>query len=368
MTESNVLLSVLQRPSEMAELSLSDWSVLLANARATGLLAHIASLAGEKELFGQLPPEVLRHLRSATVAAESCARSTRWEVDRVKAALAETNVPVVVLKGTAYLLLELPWAKGRHQNDLDILVPEDRLFEVRDCLRSRGWHFGELPLHQIRYYRRWMHELPLMIHAERGAKLDVHHALLPRIDSLRIDTLDLLREACDVPDWPGVRALAPHDLVLHCALNLFRHGDFRFGLRDLVDLHGLLAVYGENPDFWGKLVMRAEFFAVGGPLFYALRYAGRFLGTRIPEDVAADVERWRPHWPPMTAMDTMVTLAVLPPRPATCNAGQRLAQRFLVNHPLCLWRKTILPKLERCMDALPMARNRFSGGESDVRV
>ena len=29
------------------------------------------------------------------------------------------------------------------------------------------------------YYRRWMHELPPLIHRERDRMIDVHHTILP---------------------------------------------------------------------------------------------------------------------------------------------------------------------------------------------
>ncbi len=29
------------------------------------------------------------------------------------------------------------------------------------------------------YYRRWMHELPPLVHSERGQLVDVHHTILP---------------------------------------------------------------------------------------------------------------------------------------------------------------------------------------------
>ncbi len=29
------------------------------------------------------------------------------------------------------------------------------------------------------YYRQWMHELPPLVHGERGRMVDVHHTILP---------------------------------------------------------------------------------------------------------------------------------------------------------------------------------------------
>ncbi|WP_164045505.1 nucleotidyltransferase family protein, partial [Serratia marcescens] len=63
--------------------------------------------------------------------------------------------------------------------DLDILVPRDRLDEVEAALLAAGWEWVKPDPYDDAYYRRWMHELPPLIHRERDRMIDVHHTILP---------------------------------------------------------------------------------------------------------------------------------------------------------------------------------------------
>ncbi|HPZ83074.1 MAG TPA: galactitol-1-phosphate 5-dehydrogenase, partial [Thermogutta sp.] len=59
------------------------------------------------------------------------------------------------------------------------------------------------------YYRRWMHELPPLIHAERDRMIDVHHAILPLTHRIRPDMAAMLADARPLPERAGLAVLAP---------------------------------------------------------------------------------------------------------------------------------------------------------------
>jgi hypothetical protein len=54
------------------------------------------------------------------------------------------------------------------------------------------------------------------------------------------------------------------------------------GLRDLMDLDGLLRHYGKDPGFWHRLVQRSRAMDLSGPVEDGLRWARRLLGTPVP--------------------------------------------------------------------------------------
>ena len=69
---------------------------------------------------------------------------------------------------------------GRSVGDLDILVPRDAIERVEAALVMAGWErLKEEGGYDDLYYRRWMHELPPLIHRERDRMIDVHHTILP---------------------------------------------------------------------------------------------------------------------------------------------------------------------------------------------
>ena len=107
------------------------------------------------------------------------------------------------------------------------------------------------------YYRRWMHELPPLIHRERDRMIDVHHAILP---------LTARPEAGHGGDDRGPGARLPTacsrcrraDMIVHAAAHLFADGDLAGGLRNLWDIDRLLREFAErDADFWPTLRERA---------------------------------------------------------------------------------------------------------------
>src|SRR3546814_3406600 len=89
-----------------------------------------------------------------------------------------TGVPIILLKGTAYAAAGLKAGIGRSIGDLDIMVPCARLDAVEAGLIAAGWEWVKPDPYDDQYYRRWMHELPPLIHKERDRMIDVHHTIL----------------------------------------------------------------------------------------------------------------------------------------------------------------------------------------------
>ncbi len=196
--------------------------------------------------------------------------------------LADLEGPVLLLKGAAYAAADLPPARGRLFSDIDCLVPKAQVDMAEAALMLGGWVTSGHDAYDQRYYRQWMHELPPMTHIRRRTVLDLHHNILP--ETARIQTRpDLIIErARALPEFPRFSIPDPVDLVLHSATHLFHEGEWRHGLRDLVDIDAMLADFGCKPDFWEMLVERANQLNLGRPLFYGLRYCQRLLGTAVP--------------------------------------------------------------------------------------
>jgi hypothetical protein len=212
-------------------------------------------------------------------------------VDR---ALGDLGIPAVLLKGAAYLMAGLSAARGRLFADVDILVPAEKLPDVESRLMLHGWSTIKTNAYDQRYYRRWMHEIPPLKHHTRQTVLDVHHAILPPTARLKPDSGKLLAASRPIAGEPRLRVLAPVDMVLHSATHLFCNEDVGNSLRDLVDLDSLLRELGAEDGFWARLTERAVELDLARPIYYALRYARRVLGTPIPDRVLGAAEIGRP--------------------------------------------------------------------------
>jgi hypothetical protein len=287
------LSAVLAEPDLVTELSAPEWELLMQQARTTNLVARIARIAFDRGHFARVPPRPRNHLEAARRPAAWQHRTVRWEVDCIRRALAPLATQVILLKGAAYLLAELPAARGRLFSDVDIMVPRDRLRDVERALFGHGWHAEPIDPYDQRYYREWMHELPPMVHVRRQTALDVHHTIAPLTARLPVDAAKLFAAARPLP-IPGFFVLAPADMVLHSVIHLFQEGQFDHGLRDLVDVDDLLRHFAREPSFWADLIARAGEHGLGRPLYYAVQQLRHFCGTPMPPDFVAALERFQP--------------------------------------------------------------------------
>jgi len=313
---NQLLLDAINNPKNLPTLSLADWELLIRVARRVRLLGNLEAELSRIGLLEDIPPSAANHLRAARNIIEHRRTLVTWEINRIQWALKETDAPIILLKGAAYVLADLPPAQGRIFADVDLLTPEERIGEIEEKLVSHGWLKTQIDPYDDRYYRVWMHEIPPLRHRERGTEVDIHHRILPRTSRLKSDPT-LLFEATRLLDTPYLRVLAPSDMVLHSLVHLFLECDPCEGLRlrDLFDVHLLLHHYGQEQSFWDSLAPRAYKLGLERPLFYGLRFARRFFDTPIPSTVLEEIKDARPLWPILWLMDHLVALAIMPGHP-----------------------------------------------------
>jgi putative nucleotidyltransferase-like protein len=315
-------------PEFLPSLTLGEWDLFIRQARSAGVLARIHALMEQNDLLERIPAAPRTHLEAARVLARSQERVIRWEVYCIHRALSEVGTEFVLLKGAAYVLSEMPFAQGRMQSDVDILVPRSKLKIVESALLSHGWVGMKLEEYDQRYYRQWSHELPPLYHPNRNTVLDVHHNILPETGRLHPDPVKLLQAAEPIPGTSHKR-LCPEDMILHSAAHMFQDGDLELGLRGLADVDGLLRVCGMRPDFWNTLLQRAPELELDRPLYYALRYADFFLKTPVPEHVKSACRKWKPPAPVLRLMDRLVSRALVPRHSSTASLRTLSARRLL---------------------------------------
>ncbi|MBQ5948162.1 nucleotidyltransferase family protein [Massilia sp. ST3] len=320
-----LLLQLLRDPRIAARLAPGDWDLLLRQAANAGMGATVLALLEDGGLLDTVPSAPRAHLEWWRVAAERHACAVRFEVARIREALDELQLPVILLKGAAYALAELPAGRGRVFSDIDILLPKAAMGKAEAALMLHGWATTHHDAYDQRYYRQWMHELPPMIHMHRGNAIDVHHAILPETAPARPDPAKLRAAAVALPGEPGLWTLCPHDMFLHSAVHLFWGGEFNHGLRDLFDLHRLALHFGARPGFWDGLAARAAELELARPLFYALRWCVRLLDTPVPPAVLAQAAGGRPKGALMVLMDALFARALLPLHPSCGGRAAALA-------------------------------------------
>jgi len=324
-----LILTALRQPDTLPSLSLVDWDLLLRQARHANLLAHLYALLDARDLIEQVPSQPKEHLKSAHFVAQRHTQAVQWEVTLIRKALAKINVPVILLKGAAYVMADLPSARGRLFSDIDIMVAKDHLHEVEAALMLHGWVSTHHDAYDQRYYRDWMHELPPMQNIKRSTVIDVHHAILPETAYVHPDSQKLLAAAQMLSGYDNLQVFAPTDMVLHSAAHLFHEAEFHNGLRDLVDIHHLLNHFSHLPTFWSDLIERAQTLELTRPLFYALRYCALILHTSIPTETIQAAKIGAPSRLLLALMDSLFTRAIVSVHPSCSDRLTGIARWML---------------------------------------
>ena len=277
-TDARMLGRALADPSRVVGMDAEGWTALLAMARAEQLIGTLAL-----RLDGLAMPGAVRAiLADARAAAEHGRRAALWEAEMARRALVAIDYPVVVLKGTAFVAAGLSAGQGRSIGDLDILVPRRALDAVEAALLAAGWEWVKPDPYDDVYYRRWMHELPPLIHRERDRMIDVHHTILPLTARITPDPDALIADSVVLEN--GLRVLAPEDMILHSVAHLFADGDLAGGLRNLWDIRCLLEEFGT-----AELAERARLHGLERELARAVRLADALYAS--PPFVSSDVEK-----------------------------------------------------------------------------
>jgi hypothetical protein len=280
--DARPLVRLLADPAAAA--GVTDWTGLIALARAESLIGALAwRLEG-----AALSEPVEAQLAAARRDGEIARAQALWEAEMARRALAPLGVPAVLLKGTAYAAAGLGAALGRSIGDLDILVPRDALADAERALLAAGWEWVKEDSYDDIYYRRWMHELPPLIHRERDRMIDVHHAILPLTARPKPDMTAMIEARLPLAD--GLFVLSPPDMVVHAAAHLFADGDLAGGLRNLWDIDRLVRQFSERDrGFTGELLERARKHGLTPAVARALRLARSLYGTPFDERLAGRV-------------------------------------------------------------------------------
>ncbi|MES2497896.1 MAG: nucleotidyltransferase family protein [Pseudomonadota bacterium] len=280
MKDARALATALADPISTLTFGADDWTSLLSIARAERLDGSLAYRLADLPL----PAPVTRALEDARAQAEFGRTQALWEVEMARRALGPLGIAPVLLKGSAFAFAGLPAGVGRLVGDLDILVPRDRLDDVEAALLMAGFEWAKDDAYSQGYYRRWMHELPPLVHRDRGSMIDVHHTILPPTARRTPDAAALIADSIEIA--PGLRILSPADMIVHAATHLFADGDLAGGLRNVWDIDRLLRLFAATPDFWLQLDTRARRHEMLEPVALALRLADRLFATPVEPRLA----------------------------------------------------------------------------------
>ena len=280
MSATRILVDALRDPATVGRLDDTGWTALITVARAESLAGTLACRLREQNVPNAVHA-IFSEIRIHTAHAHKLAR---WEARCAAEVLLPRGIRTVLMKGTAYLEAGLDAGEGRSIGDLDIMVARNRLEETERVLLDAGWEWVKPDPYDDAYYRRWMHELPPLIHRERNRMIDVHHTILPLTARPAPDAATMLVDSVRLES--GLYVFQPTDMICHAAAHFMADGDLAGGLRNLWDIDRMLRTFAERNGFWQDLAMRAALHGLSDAVARALRLAARIYDTPINMTVA----------------------------------------------------------------------------------
>ncbi len=256
-----VCLQLLQNPAKFIEqASALDWTELIHQAREQALLGSCYFLLQDAGLYNNIPDKVKTHLYSGYIYAQKQKVSLIKEMLKLESFFSDAPYPCVLLKGCAYRLTELPMARGRVFSDIDILVPQSQFPDALLRLNEAGFIEFGMSDYDRRYYLRWSHQHPPLIHYLRGVSIDLHHHIYPVSSQENILIEPMLRQSIRLP---GSSFAVPTKALMfvHACVHLFYQDETHKLVKDLWDLYQLYLgamAEGEAPIVLAAIDLNAQ--------------------------------------------------------------------------------------------------------------
>ena len=307
-----ILVAVLNGEQSISDLTLTQWDLLIRQARKSMLLAKLYYFVENNIGLAEIPESVLRYLQSARVHATKQHTDLLWEIKHLEKVAKQLGYPLVLLKGSAYAMSGLTAAKGRIFSDIDLMVDKENISTTEKQLMMHGWVSSSKDAYDQLYYRKWMHEIPPIHHINRGSVLDVHHNIIPLTARHSPDATLLMSHSQALPEYEFINVLSPLDMIIHSATHLFYDGELEHGLRDLVDLDALIRSNQMTENFAENLMSRAFEIGLQRPVFYALRYTHLILHTPVFNGVRQGDQSGAPNRGLLKLMDSLFLRALMP--------------------------------------------------------
>lgn len=338
---TSLLIKVLQSPEIISNFNAKAWNLLLRQASSAKMLAQLACHFNSHNLISAVPEKILNHINSEQVKVAHLHTQVNQEVQALNQLFNKLAIKAIYLKGTAYLLADLPLAQGRLFADIDILLNKNDIAKVEVSLKCHGWKSQKTDDHDQAYYRDYMHEIPPMQHIMRGTVIDIHHNILPVCNNNKIDISLLSSDALTLTNndthHHDSNVLAPAAMFLHSAIHLFHEGELEQGLRGLSDLDMLLSHFEKSEvNFSQQLIALATKINQQQSLFYAWRYLSKILKRELPNTAQTFLKDYQAQVTHLTTVDFIFTNLF------TAHHSTTASWRFTLAAQLAYWRGHLL--------------------------
>jgi hypothetical protein len=265
----------------------------------------------------------------------------------VLARLAWAGIPVILLKGAGMLAAFGGTVDLRPMDDVDIMVPPDRLAQVVDLLSGLGWRPKETPPCSASAMAELTSTAGWPFIAADSSELDLHWRPL-NLDGRIGNDLGFWRRAEPARlDGQAARVLAPADQLLHVCCHAVNWAGFS-SLRWAADAALIIRASHDRLD-WPCLCAEARRRGFATLMHDCLRFLAAELDLPVPRAVLRDLRR-------EARFTERLEVRITRGNPLTRGITQRLAGKFVAFRradpelPDQPWRQAVMPFLRHVLE------------------
>jgi hypothetical protein len=236
---------------------------------------------------GIVPQPALKRLREVYHARSARVLFLATELSKITAAFDERGIPTYPFKGPALSVMLYGDPARRQSNDLDILVPREKVGRAKQTLEALGYHTKtEMDSVRLAAHRRTEYEIAF---SRRDGRLmvELQWAVVPGFfgfDHERLDIWSNLKKQSG--NGFAFPMLPPEETLLLLSVHGAKHLWCKLGwVCDVADL-----LDSPAPPDLSRTLELAERCGVTRLLHLGLLLAERLAGARLPQEVSARID------------------------------------------------------------------------------
>jgi hypothetical protein len=197
-------------------------------------------------------PDKIKELLKMQYLQTLVMNQQKWKVFREIFEVASSkNIQILPLKGTALAFSLYPEEALRPMGDLDILVPESQVLELKDILLAKGAKQIHVPISRL-------HE---KVHAHISAltwqniMIEPHQRLFAMVCVMNLENTDLFQHTQPIPSYPDVKTFNDRMQAYHLTTHTFKGykmGGMRLGW--LLDIALIMQQNQDNKEFISSVI------------------------------------------------------------------------------------------------------------------
>lgn len=234
-----------------------------------------------------LPSEVAAQLKSMALRSDLRMATVSHRLDRTLEALAEQQIPALLLKGAALGRTVYGSLPRRPMLDIDLLVRPEQAAAARDVALQAGWVPQNLERANDQYAGHF-HLPPLSDGVGLSFNLELHTALFLTGHPFSWPLEELWARSQPLPGMATARVPGPEDLLLHTLLHFFWSHMARMGpWRAFRDLQALAVSGTVN---WNEFLRLTRSTRSSPGVYWALRLARISGVSDVPVEVESELK------------------------------------------------------------------------------